>query len=78
MADGRVLNGLIRSQTERTLTLQTQTEALTLDRRDIDVIQPSDQSLMPEGLLASLNAADTRDLIAYLMSPTQVPRAAAP
>ena len=32
MNDGRVLNGLVKAQTDRTLTLQTQTEALVLDR----------------------------------------------
>ena len=26
MSDGRILNGLVRAQTDRTLTLQTQTE----------------------------------------------------
>ena len=31
MDDGRVLNGLVRSRTDRTLTLQTQTEALVLE-----------------------------------------------
>jgi hypothetical protein len=33
----------------------------------------SDQSMMPEGLLESLNSDDARDLIAYLANPTQVP-----
>ena len=36
MNDGRVLNGLVRARTDRTLTLQTQTEILVLDRREID------------------------------------------
>ena len=40
-ADGRVLNGLIRARTDRTLTLQTQTEALTLQRGDIEQVKPS-------------------------------------
>ena len=71
--DGRVFNGMVRAQTERTLTLQTQTEALPLDRREIESLQPSSQSLMPEGLLASLSEIETRDLLAYLMHRTQVP-----
>ena len=36
MRDGRVLNGLVQAQTDRTLTLQTQTEALVLDRSEIE------------------------------------------
>ena len=72
MNDGRVLNGLVRARTDRTLTLQTQTETLVLDRREIDSEKVSSQSLMPDGLLAPLSESDTRDLLAYLMSPTPV------
>ena len=32
MNDGRALNGLVRARTDRTLTLQTQTEVLVLDQ----------------------------------------------
>jgi len=73
MNDGRVFNGLVRAQTDRTLTLQTQTEALVLDRREIEKVQPSPLSLMPDGLLVPLSAAETRDLLSYLMHRTQVP-----
>jgi putative membrane-bound dehydrogenase-like protein len=73
MRDGRVLNGLIKSQTARTLTLQTQTEAVTLDRVEIEGMRPSGSSLMPDGLLDPLKPDEIRDLIAYLSHPTQVP-----
>ena len=73
MADGRVLNGLVRSRTDRTLTLQTQTESLTLERREIDQVKPSPLSLMPEGLLDPLTSEQVRDLIAYLNKRTQAP-----
>ena len=73
MNDGRVLNGLVPRETDRTLTLQTQTEALVLDRGEIESDQPSPLSLMPDGLLAPLSETETRDLFAYLMSRTQVP-----
>jgi putative membrane-bound dehydrogenase-like protein len=73
MQDGRVLNGLIRTQTARTLTLQTQTEALALDRSEVEGIRPSGASLMPDGLLDPLKPDEVRDLIAYLSHPTQVP-----
>lgn len=77
MSDGRVLNGLVKARTDRTLTLQTQTEALVVDRREIETEKPSSLSLMPDGLLAPLTETEIRDLIAYLMSPTPV-RVAAP
>jgi putative heme-binding domain-containing protein len=73
MKDGRVLNGLVRARTERTLTLQTQTEALVLDDREIERVSASPLSLMPDGLLAPLSQTETGDLLAYLMHRTQVP-----
>ena len=71
--DGRVLNGIVKAQTDKTLTLQTQSEAITLAKSEIDAIKPSPQSLMPEGQLDPLSEAEVRDLVAYLMSRSQVP-----
>ena len=73
MSDGRVLNGQIKAQTARTITLQTQTEAITLERAEIEGIQPSTSSLMPDGLLNNLTPDAIRDLISYLSHPMQVP-----
>jgi putative heme-binding domain-containing protein len=73
MNDGRVLNGLVKQQTARTLTLQTQTEPIVLERSEIQSLQPSTSSLLPESLLDTLSANEVRDLIAYLMHPVQVP-----
>lgn len=73
LKDGRVLNGLVAAQTERTLTLKTMTETLTLERADIAGIRASALSLMPEGLLESLPPEQARNLIAYLMHKSQVP-----
>lgn len=73
LADGRTLNGLIASQSERTITLKMQSETVVIDRSQIDEMEVSKLSLMPEGLLDSLTRSDARDLIAYLMHPIQVP-----
>ena len=73
LKDGRVLNGLVAEKTERTLTLKTMTETLTVERNEITEIRESTLSLMPEGLLESLPADQARNLIAYLMHKTQVP-----
>jgi len=73
LEDGRAITGVISSADERTLTVQTATEAIVLDRRTVaeQVAQP--QSLMPDGLLTKLSDTDVRDLVAYLVSPEQVP-----
>jgi putative membrane-bound dehydrogenase-like protein len=73
LKDDRVLNGYIRGQTERTITVQTMTDKVTLERSDISSIDKSVLSLMPDGLLEALKPSQVRDLIAYLMHPTQVP-----
>ncbi len=44
-----------------------------IDRSEIESVQPSPSSLMPDGLLDALNASEVRDLFAYLVHPTQVP-----
>lgn len=73
LKDGRVLNGFIAAQTERTLTLKSMTGSLTLDRAEIVRLEESPASIMPEGLLDAAGETGTCDLIAYLMSGSQVP-----
>ena len=73
LKDGRVLTGFIAAKTERTLTLKTMTESLTLERSEITELLESPLSIMPEGLLLMWNETQTRDLIGYLMSKSQVP-----
>jgi len=73
LKDGRVLSGLVPEKTERTLTLQTMTERLTIEQSEITDTQLVNQSLMPEGLLQTLNETQVRDLVAYLMSKEQAP-----
>ncbi|MEZ6067767.1 MAG: c-type cytochrome [Planctomycetaceae bacterium] len=70
--DGRVLNGVIPTRTDRTITLQTPDETLVLDVDSIDELRETSLSLMPEGQLDRLSDEQVRDLIAYLMSPSQV------
>src|SRR6185437_3620494 len=67
--DGRLLNGIVGEHAGNgpTLTLQTATERLVVDRGDIEEIRASDLSLMPDGLLDVLDRDQVRDLIAYLM-----------
>jgi putative membrane-bound dehydrogenase-like protein len=73
LKDGRTLNGFIAARTGRTLTVKSMSETHTVERNDISSIDELPQSMMPDGLLETLTPEQRRDLIAYLMHPTQVP-----
>ena len=75
LKDGRTLNGLVVTQDSRSLQLQTATDRLTILKDDIEEVQATSLSPMPEGLLANLSASQIADLFAYLMHPQQVPPA---
>jgi putative membrane-bound dehydrogenase-like protein len=65
--DGRVLTGLVTSETSESLTLrQPLGREDTLLRSEIDEIQASRQSLMPTGLEKSVSRQEFADLLAYL------------
>ncbi|HZT82605.1 MAG TPA: c-type cytochrome [Gemmataceae bacterium] len=70
---GRVINGIVKREDERSLTLQTPNDVVTVAKDDIEAREQSRLSLMPEGLLQKLSDAEVRDLVAYLASPKQVP-----
>lgn len=72
LEDGRVLSGIIVEQTPRTLTLQTQTDKVTIERGEIVELTPTNLSPMPDGILQPLSESQIRDLIAYLKHPQQV------
>jgi putative membrane-bound dehydrogenase-like protein len=71
LADGRIINGIVMAETDRTVTVQTRQAKLTLPRGDIEKRTRSTQSLMPDGLLQPFEADQIRDLFAYLMSDAQ-------
>jgi len=68
----RVLSGVVSASTDRTVTLRTLTEEVTLEKSAIAETILLPDSMMPPGLLDTLSAEQTRDLIAYLMHPQQV------
>ncbi len=71
-AGGQVLNGLVVSQDNRSVVLQTQTELMTLPADEIETIRSTSFSPMPDGLLDNLTEQEVRDLFAYLMGASQV------
>jgi len=78
LEDGRALSGVIAGKDERTITLRTLAETMTIDQKEVVKIDTSPMSMMPEGLLLAFPPEQVRDLIAYLMHPVQVPLPAAP
>ena len=65
--DGRVLSGMLHSETVQTVTLiDAKRNKITVARTDIEEIKPSDVSLMPDNLLEPLDSQQLRDLISFL------------
>jgi putative heme-binding domain-containing protein len=71
--DDRLISGIVQQENDSTITILTTTGSITLPLGEITKRTQSDLSLMPEGLLNSLNEKEVLDLIAYLQSPSQVP-----
>ena len=71
-SDGRVITGRIVSETPQRITVVTDPEdakkSVTIDRTDIEEILPSPTSLMPAGLIDTLNEDEVLDLVAYVLS----------
>jgi putative membrane-bound dehydrogenase-like protein len=71
-ADGRKLSGIVAESTAESLTLvnvvNDQPVRTVVAKKDIDELQPSRTSLMPEKLLDTLKDAEVADLLAYIAS----------
>ena len=63
---------MVSARSGKGLTINTMTGEVTVLEEDIVKQQVSPQSMMPEGLLQALTEEQVRDLIGYLMHPTQV------
>ncbi len=70
--DGRASTGMLLEQSPEAITLagyvNGKVEKTVLAKRDIDKLDPSPVSIMPEKLLDAMSEADIRDLFAYLGS----------
>ncbi len=71
--DGRVLSGIIKSEDDNAINVQTATELVVVPKSEIETRKETANSMMPDGLLPSLSADEVRDLVGYLASPGQVP-----
>ena len=70
--DGDTLSGRVGNLSEATVQVVEDMfdpgRMTNVRRADIESIEPSRVSMMPEGLLSSLNEEEIRDLVAYLFS----------
>ena len=69
---GRVVSGVVAAENDKTLTIQTATDKVILDKSDIAERRMSEKSLMPEGNFSKLSREQVRDLVGYLRSKSQV------
>ncbi|MCG8583457.1 MAG: c-type cytochrome [Pirellulales bacterium] len=69
---GRVVSGVVAAENDKTLTIQTATDKVILDKSDIAERRMSENSLMPEGNFSKLSREQVRDLVGYLRSKSQV------
>ncbi len=58
--DGRVLTGIIRSEDKDAITLVTANETLTIPKPEVEDRKPSESSMMPDGLWATLSDHEIR------------------
>ncbi|HEV3022767.1 MAG TPA: c-type cytochrome, partial [Pirellulales bacterium] len=63
---GRVITGMITQRGGNRLTVQTATERIVLAEDDVEGVEESTLSMMPEGQLEQLTRQQVRDLVAYL------------
>ena len=66
-ADGRVLTGLIKSDTAEGLEIEdAEAKRIQIPKADIEDRKASEVSLMPNGIVEGITPQDFADLIAYL------------
>ena len=74
--DGRLYTGFIAEQDDAHVSLRTPDGTVKLRMRDVERIETSNQSMMPEGLLETFSDEQVRDLLLYLAGDEQVAPAA--
>ncbi|MFM7865482.1 MAG: hypothetical protein ACKPHU_14805, partial [Planctomycetaceae bacterium] len=65
--EGRVLTGMLQSETPESVTLRTLNSVETVNRGEIEELRISDQSFMPRELLQGLNERERIELLKYVM-----------
>lgn len=69
LKDGRSLLGIVQRPDDRAVKILMPGTAMEFPASELGEIKPLGQSLMPEGIAASLSPEQFRDLLHYLMTP---------
>jgi hypothetical protein len=70
--DGRVINGLLSSETKTTIELiDAEAKRQVVLREDIEEMKVSKKSLMPEGFEKQVSTDDVRNVLAFLTQPVK-------
>lgn len=82
LADGRVLNGPIRTEGQNLLVGDGQGKVTTVVKDEVEEARPSPESTMPTGLAEQVGPERLKDLLTYLMArdlePAPIRREGAP
>ena len=71
--DGRVIAGIVKSEDEKSITMQTAEAQIIIPKGEVDQRVSSDQSMMPDDQLKQFSDHEFRSLVAYLTGKQQVP-----
>ncbi len=69
--DGELHAGIIGAEDKNSVTLKTLAEPVTILRAEIQSMEVSANSMMPEGLLGTMQEPEVRDLFLYLRQQKQ-------
>jgi putative membrane-bound dehydrogenase-like protein len=73
MEGGQVVTGILKGETDKTITLQTTEATVTLPKDEIEERRVSEKSMMPDDQLQAFSPHEVRSLIAYLRGTQQSP-----
>ncbi|MBA4104163.1 MAG: hypothetical protein C0485_00265 [Pirellula sp.] len=73
-SDGRVLSGTVRTEEDRLIVSDQEGKETIVPRQDVEEIQASELSIMPEGIPKALGPERLRDLLTFLLvDPPSMP-----
>ncbi len=72
-ADGRLVNGLVKAEDGRSVTIQTSDAIVVVPQDEIEDRSVSDKSMMPDDQLKQFTEHEVRSLVAYLRGKQQTP-----
>jgi putative heme-binding domain-containing protein len=73
--DDQILSGIVTREDDSMITIMTESDTVTIERKLIDDLRKSELSMMPEGLLTAMSKEEVIHLVSYLRTQSQVPMA---